>query len=397
MCCLFKCNDLNATIEQSVQNLSISMDPRGLEFAIIRVFRIRGKKTSMDLVKLQALLDNVSFAVLFTTMLTYWVGAAFPTIPALQAIGTTGMALANLTTAALLASRWLEGGYFPLSNLYESLFFLVWGITTMHLVAEQMSQSRLVGTVTAPVATCITAFAAIVLTDDMQVSSPLVPALKSNWLMMHVSVMMFSYSTLMVGCVLAIAFLIVTRGQAVELKGSSIGVGSYRLKKLGQPVLAMDGIGSAGSTGLMNEAIRSGGGVAVLTQPMTQSVMTQSVTESVASVGVLSPQRLSLADTLDNISYRIIGLGFPLLTIGIISGGVWANEAWGSYWSWDPKETWALITWLVFAAYLHSRITKGWQGRRPAILASIGFVVVWICYLGVNLLGKGLHSYGWFL
>ena len=345
----------------------------------------------MDLVKLQGLLDNASFAVLFITMLTYWVGAAFPMIPALQAIGTTGMAVANLTTAALLASRWLEGGYFPLSNLYESLFFLVWGITTMHLVAEQMSQSRLVGTVTAPVATCITAFAAIVLTDDMQVSSPLVPALKSNWLMMHVSVMMFSYSTLMVGCVLAIAFLIVTRGQAVELKGSSIGAGSYRLKKAGQPVLAVEGVGSA-SAGLMDEVMMSGSGVAVLTQPILQSVI-----QSATPAAVLSPQRLSLADTLDNISYRIIGLGFPLLTIGIISGGVWANEAWGSYWSWDPKETWALITWLVFAAYLHSRITKGWQGRRPAILASIGFVVVWICYLGVNLLGKGLHSYGWFL
>ena len=358
----------------------------------------------MDLIKLQGLLDNASFAVLFITMLTYWVGAAFPLIPALQAIGTTGMAVANLTTAALLASRWLEGGYFPLSNLYESLFFLVWGMTTMHLVAEQMSQSRLVGTVTAPVATCITAFAAIVLTDDMQVSSPLVPALKSNWLMMHVSVMMFSYSTLMVGCVLAIAFLIVTRGQAVELKGSSIGAGSYRLKKLGQPVLAVEDIESNGSPELKDEVIRSGGGVAVLTQPMMRTVIesvtesvTQSVIEPMAATAVLSPQRLSLADTLDNISYRIIGLGFPLLTIGIISGGVWANEAWGSYWSWDPKETWALITWLVFAAYLHSRITKGWQGRRPAILASIGFVVVWICYLGVNLLGKGLHSYGWFL
>jgi cytochrome c-type biogenesis protein CcsB len=115
------------------------------------------------------------------------------------------------------------------------------------------------------------------------------------------------------------------------------------------------------------------------------------------AAATLSPQRLSLADTLDNISYRIIGLGFPLLTIGIIAGGVWANEAWGSYWSWDPKETWALIEWLVFAAYLHSRITKGWQGRRPAILAAVGFLVVWVCYLGVNLLGKGLHSYGWFL
>jgi cytochrome c-type biogenesis protein CcsB len=332
----------------------------------------------MDLVKLQGLLDNASFAVLFITMLTYWVGAAFPAIPTLQTIGTTGMALANLTTAALLISRWLEGGYFPLSNLYESLFFLTWGITTMHLIAEQMSQSRLVGTVTAPVATCITAFAAIVLTDDMQASAPLVPALKSNWLMMHVSVMMFSYSTLMVGSVLAIAFLITTRGQAIELKGSSIGAGAYRLKKAGQPVLAIE----------KNDDLPSSSGVAVLTQPST-------MTETAAAI--LSPQRLSLAETLDNISYRIIGLGFPLLTIGIISGGVWANEAWGSYWSWDPKETWALITWLVFAAYLHSRITKGWQGRRPAILASIGFVVVWVCYLGVNLLGKGLHSYGWFL
>ena len=329
----------------------------------------------MDLVKLQGLLDNASFAVLFTTMMVYWVGAAFPAIPLLSTLGTTGMAIANLTTAALLASRWIEAGYFPLSNLYESLFFLVWGITTMHLVAEQMSQSRLVGTVTAPVATCITAFAAIVLTDDMQMSAPLVPALKSNWLMMHVSVMMFSYSTLMVGCVLAIAFLIVTRGQAVELKGSSIGAGAYRLKKLGQPVLEFNP---------SEPQLATSGGVAVLEQTSTATI-------------ALSPQRLSLADTLDNISYRIIGLGFPLLTIGIISGGVWANEAWGSYWSWDPKETWALITWLVFAAYLHSRITKGWQGRRPAILASIGFVVVWICYLGVNLLGKGLHSYGWFL
>ena len=110
--------------------------------------------------------------------------------------------------------------------------------------------------------------------------------------------------------------------------------------------------------------------------------------------GILG-NKLSLLESLDNLSYRIIGLGFPLLTIGIISGAVWANEAWGSYWSWDPKETWALITWLVFAAYLHTRITKSWQGKGPAILASVGFIVVWICYLGVNFLGKGLHSYGW--
>jgi cytochrome c-type biogenesis protein CcsB len=330
---------------------------------------ISKREHDMDLVSLQGILDNVSFAILLITMLVYWVGAAFPQLPYLPTLGTTGMAIANLSTATLLAARWIEAGYFPLSNLYESLFFLAWGITAMHLVAENMSGSRLVGVVTAPVAMGITAFAALSLPDDMQNSAPLVPALKSNWLMMHVSVMMLSYATLMVGALLAIAFLIVTRGQNVELRGSSVGTGSYREKsyQLHQA---------------KPEMTPQSGGTAVLARVTSET---------------LSPQRLSLADTLDNISYRVIGLGFPLLTIGIIAGAVWANEAWGSYWSWDPKETWALITWLVFAAYLHARITKGWQGRRPAILAATGFVVVWICYLGVNLLGKGLHSYGWFL
>ena len=103
---------------------------------------------------------------------------------------------------------------------------------------------------------------------------------------------------------------------------------------------------------------------------------------------------VELLESIDNLSYRTISFGFPLLTLGIIAGAVWANEAWGSYWSWDPKETWALITWLVFASYLHARITKAWQGEKPAMIASLGFIVVWICYLGVNFLGKGLHTYG---
>ncbi|MFK8182651.1 MAG: c-type cytochrome biogenesis protein CcsB [Phormidesmis sp.] len=344
----------------------------------------------MNLVNLEGWLDNAAFATLFVTMLAYWAGLAFPKVKMLPLFGGAGMAVSNLCLAALLTARWIEGGYFPLSNLYESLFFIAWGITTMHFVAERMSGSRWVGAVTSPVAMGISAFAALTLPDQMQVSEPLVPALKSNWLMMHVSVMLLSYSALMVGSMIAIAFLIVTRGQAVELKGSSVGTGGFRDRKYqlkkANAALASE---SLASESLASESIPvsgcvSSGGVAVLDAPAK------------TQIAALSPQRLTLADTLDNISYRIIGLGFPLLTIGIIAGAVWANEAWGSYWSWDPKETWALITWLVFAAYLHSRITKGWQGRRPAILAASGFVVVWICYLGVNLLGKGLHSYGWF-
>jgi len=350
----------------------------------------------MDLVTLQNWLDNASFAVLFLTMLLYWVAVAFPGIPSLAGLGTAGMAIANLCMATLLGARWLEAGYFPLSNLYESLFFLAWGVTAVHLLAERMSGSRLVGVITAPVAMGITAFAALSLPAGMQASAPLVPALKSNWLMMHVSVMMLSYATLMVGSLMAIAFLILTRGQAIELRGSSVGTGAFRH----QPIQLRRAAETSAPLPLTNEPLRptdpnpeQNGNLATLLESPAHVASLDSL---IAATEPLSPQRLGLADTLDNISYRIIGLGFPLLTIGIIAGAVWANEAWGSYWSWDPKETWALITWLVFAAYLHARITRGWQGRRPAILAVAGFLVVWVCYLGVNLLGKGLHSYGWF-
>ena len=350
----------------------------------------------MQLVALQNLLDNSSFAVLFATMLIFWVHVAFPNLPYLRSLGNAGMAIANLCIAALLGARWLDAGYFPLSNLYESLFFLAWGITTMHIVVNRIGSKsandnakRLIGAFTSPVAMGITAFAAIALPDGMQVSEPLVPALKSNWLMMHVSVMLLSYAALMTGSILAIAFLSVTRGQDVVLQGSSFGT---NLRSLADPApnnstpetfaaFAVEGMGS-----VLNS----------VSLPSTNSSATATlIAENQAKP--LSLRRLTLGETLDNLSYRAIGLGFPLLTIGIIAGGVWANEAWGSYWSWDPKETWSLITWLVFAAYLHTRITKGWQGRKPAILASLGLLVVWTCYLGVNLLGKGLHSYGWFL
>jgi cytochrome c-type biogenesis protein CcsB len=232
-------------------------------------------------------------------MLVYWGGAAFPSLPYLKPLGTAGMTIANLTIAALLGSRWIDSGYFPLSNLYESLFFLAWGITAVHLIAERMTRSPLVGVVTSPITMGITAFAALSLPPEMQKAEPLVPALKSNWLMMHVSVMMLSYSALMVGSLMAIAFLLVTRGQNIELRGSSVGTGGYRnIKQQPQanlsqpspnPILAT--VTSTANTAVIDK-------VATLPEVITKTT--------------LSPQRLTLADTLDNISYRIIGLGFPL-------------------------------------------------------------------------------------
>jgi cytochrome c-type biogenesis protein CcsB len=98
-------------------------------------------------------------------------------------------------------------------------------------------------------------------------------------------------------------------------------------------------------------------------------------------------------DTLDRVNYTCLSFGFPLMTLGIISGAVWANTVWGTYWSWDPKETWALITWFVYAALLHGRMTVGWRGRKAAIFSIIGFLLLLFSYLGVNLLVNGQHTF----
>ncbi|MEW6719965.1 MAG: c-type cytochrome biogenesis protein CcsB [Thermodesulfobacteriota bacterium] len=104
-------------------------------------------------------------------------------------------------------------------------------------------------------------------------------------------------------------------------------------------------------------------------------------------------KRLPSLDVLDGINYRCLQIGFPLLTLGIITGSIWAEFAWGSYWSWDPKEVWSLITWFLYAALLHGRMTVGWRGRKAAILAIVGFCAILFTFLGVNLLLPGLHTY----
>jgi cytochrome c-type biogenesis protein CcsB len=178
--------------------------------------------------------------------------------------------------------------------------------------------------------------------------------------MMHVSLMMLSYATLIIGSLFSIVFLILSTKENLKEKKENSNISNlktYAYLEVQENILAIK---------------------------QTQNLEKTSI-----------KSRKKLLNNIDNWSYRTISLGFPFLTIGIIAGAVWANEAWGSYWSWDPKETWALITWLVFASYLHARIIKGWEGQKPALLGSIGFVIVWICYLGVNFLGQGLHSYGW--
>ena len=254
--------------------------------------------------------------------------------------------LVNLSIAFQLTARWYISGHFPISNLYESLYFLVWGITLGQLLAEKEYQTPIIPAIAIPVELLTVAFACFVLPEDLRLSSSLVPALRSSWLIMHVSVVMLSYAALIIGSLISASVLFINNDEPLQIRSSSIGVGGFKLS-------------------------------------------------SSYSKDLVQPVSFSHSEELDTLSYRSILIGFVLLTLGLITGAVWANEAWGTWWSWDPKETWAFISWLFYAAYLHMRISKGWQGRRPALLASIGFFVVVICYLGVNFLGIGLHSYGW--
>ena len=255
--------------------------------------------------------------------------------------------LVNFFITLQLICRWSISGHFPISNLYESLYFLAWGITMGQLLIEREYHSPIIPSIAIPIELLTVAFACFVLPDELKLSSNLVPALRSSWLIMHVSVVMLSYAALIVGSLLSASVLFVNKNKPLQIRSSSTGIGGfnisneYSLNELGEPI------------------------------------------------------GFSHSEELDTLSYRSILIGFVLLTLGLISGAVWANEAWGTWWSWDPKETWAFISWLFYAAYLHMRISKGWQGRRPALLATTGFLVVLVCYLGVNFLGIGLHSYGW--
>lgn len=180
---------------------------------------------------------------------------------------------------------------------------------------------------------------------------------------MHVSMMILSYAALLCGSLLSVALLVITFRKIFY---------SYKSNNF----LKLNESFSFGEIQYKNER--------------------NNILKKNYFLSAKNYYKAQLIQQLDYWSYRVISLGFIFLTIGILSGAVWANEAWGSYWSWDPKETWAFITWIVFAIYLHIRTNKNFQGANSAIVATLGFLIIWICYFGVNLLGIGLHSYGSF-
>jgi cytochrome c-type biogenesis protein CcsB len=242
----------------------------------------------------------------------------------------TGVTLAAcIGNATGLILRWYESyqlgsgyGHAPLSNIYESLTFFALTIGITYLVVERRYQNRVIGVFALPLAFFALAYASFGTNDQIQ---PLIPALKSNWLIAHVISSFIGYA----------AF------------GLAFGISIMYLFQGGR-------------------------------NPAPES-------------GILS--RMPDSSILDELTHQLIMFGFLFLTVGIISGAVWANSAWGRYWGWDPKETWSFITWLIYAAVLHFRMMRGWRGKRIAVLSIIGFAAVLFTYFGVNLL-PGLHSYG---
>jgi cytochrome c-type biogenesis protein CcsB len=229
-------------------------------------------------------------------------------------------AVGLLVHSVALIIRTIQSGHAPFTNMYESLSFLSWAVIVAYLIMEGKFNIRKAGPYLMLMVIALMALASSPLMP--QQAQPLMPALQSYWLWLHVSVTLLGEAFFAIALVTSILYLI---ADSREKRGIKTTLSS---------------------------------------------------------------------EILDSISYRSVAVGFPLFTLGgLVFGMVWAYKAWGSYWSWDPKEVWSLITWFVFALYLHTRIVMGWKGRRSALIAVLGFLAALFTYFGVNYILSGLHSY----
>ena len=289
----------------------------------------------------------------------------------------------------------------PLTNLYESLIFFVWCLILAYLVIEFKYKNRSFGAFITPIAALALAF--IDISGMSKGIQPLVPALQSNWLLVHVMMSFFSYSMFAISFSTALMYLIVRtdkRGEpsyifwtvmlsvfVITLSAMGLDYMTYKVAIKSQEELI--------KSYLFRASFRSSSSsVAVLSW-----VLALAFTFFIWRFGgVLKKMIVSLNishEMLDEITYKSIAIGFPIFTLGgLIFGAIWADQAWGKYWTWDPKETLSLITWFFYAFFLHSRLIRGWKGKKVAVVAVLGFMAVIFTYLGVNLLLSGLHSYG---
>ena len=290
-------------------------------------------------------------------------------------------------TLALVGTlvRWYEShqigpdiGHIPVSNLYEVFVLFCWMTALFYLYYEAQYRTRALGAFVMLVVSAAVGFLLwYTLVREAHEIQPLVPALKSWWMKLHVPANFIGYGTFALSAMVAFAYLI--KQQAAETRW-------YRLAPLWLLGAALCFVPIA----FRQRGVAEAGGSYWLGYALVASVI---------AAGILLArrrltERLPALEVLDDVMYKAIAVGFAFFTIATVLGALWAAEAWGGYWSWDPKETWALIVWLNYAAWLHMRLMKGLRGTVAAWWALAGLAVTTFAFLGVNMFLSGLHSYG---
>jgi cytochrome c-type biogenesis protein CcsB len=412
--------------------------------------------------------------VLYAGAATLYMGYGVTGIERYVSAASALTALGFAANTAAVAHRWSVAGRPPFSNMYEMLLSFVWTLALLTLIAEKAYKVKIIGSITMPI-TVVSVILMQLLPSEVR---PLVPALQSTWLQVHVTLAMLSYAACAVSFALAMMFLIqdnmstesfqaITAGGMVAVyagilitrfQSGALGVTAYDLEaksevmvSRGHPLfvripdlgwlyvlvllstlapLLLYIVGRVKKDASLFDTASKAMFVTLLLQVVGVAIFIARVKNGQYSspnaegmfatalpanpfllsgmVGGIVAGLLYLlllwrreglqrmmpsANDLDRVTYKIICIAFPLLTLMIAAGAYWANQTWGSYWSWDPKETWAAITWLVYAGYLHMRITRGWRGRRAAWFAILGFAVVIFTFFGVTYLLPGLHAY----
>ena len=375
------------------------------------------------------LLFNIAFLTYIAAMVAYFFRLAFTKVTADgvtvrtaagRRVGIAATVLACLGAAVHLGSvisRAVAAGHVPWGNMFEysSAMALLAIVVGLVVVQRRLGYGHLMGFVVAGAVLMMTS--AILLATE---PGPLVPALNSYWIKIHTSAAMAASSIFIVGFVATALYLVkdtaerrVAKLSESRFTGSTVGAA--------QASNVTSSAGEAGTvSGLLVEDDEAGPEVATpmaqrdvlspvwfpLVPALSVAIFTfavwrsPTVTIAAASVAALlgtatwySVPYLPPAASLDNLAYRVVAFGFPVWTFAVMAGAIWAEEAWGRYWGWDPKETGSFVTWVLYAAYLHARSTHGWRGRRAAIVGVVAFVALMITYYAVNLWIVGLHSY----
>ena len=304
---------------------------------------------------------------------------------ALSNAGSILLSLGLILNTLVIVKRWQIAGRPPFSNTYESLLLLSWCIGAVYFAIERIYKFRALGWL-AGFSTAISLGYCSFLDSSIR---PLVPALQSNWLTIHVVVLFVSYASFTVSYVAALLYFFGRRGWEANLALYSAclaGVGPGLILFLSQHKPWLGNWELSRFTGNFT------GFLALTFLILVLSAVIWVILYLVMK-WIKINQHLPSPDLLDNLVYKSIAFGFPLLAFGIIAGAVWANQAWGTYWSWDPKETWSLITLFIYAIYLHFRFMRGWKGAKSTWLSLIGFLAVVFTFIGVNYILSGLHSY----